>query len=54
MEYQCELMARAGKLKTGNIFKFSYTIKEIKKVKKKKEKNGLIYIPFAFTDTNLG
>lgn len=53
MEYQCELMTRPCKLKTGNIF--SYTIKEIKKVKKKKEeKNGLIYIPFAFTDTNLG
>lgn len=52
MEYQCELMTRPGKLKTGNIF--SYTIKEIKKVKKKKEKNDLIYIPFAFTDTNLG
>lgn len=46
-------MARPGKLKTGNIFR--YTIKEIKKVKKKKEeKSDLIYIPFAFTDTNLG
>lgn len=45
-------MARPGKLKTGNIFR--YTIKEIKKVKKKEEKSDLIYIPFAFTDTNLG